>query len=118
MYFYKGTGSSQSTGSTNGQSGSSQNASSSGSNGQASSGGQATGGSTSTDKSSGTKDGSSQAPAAAPADYKVYTVEAGDTLYGICFKLYSSIGQLDDIMRVNGLENQDSIYAGQKLLVP
>lgn len=114
----RGTGSSQSTGSTGGQSGSSQNASSSGSNGQASGGGQATGGSTSTDKSSGNKDGSSQAPAAAPADYKVYTVEAGDTLYGICFKLYSSIGQLDDIMRVNGLENQDSIYAGQKLLVP
>ena len=114
----QGDGSSQSTGSTGGQSGSSQNASSGGSNGQASGGGQAPGGSTSTDKSSGNKEGSSQAPAAAPADYKVYTVEAGDTLYGICFKLYSSIGQLDDIMRVNGLENQDSIYAGQKLLVP
>ena len=49
---------------------------------------------------------------------KTYIIGDGETLYGICFKLYSSIGQLDDIMRVNGLENQDSIYAGQKLLVP
>ncbi|MBS6956394.1 MAG: LysM peptidoglycan-binding domain-containing protein [Enterocloster asparagiformis] len=90
-----------------------------------SAGGQAAGGSAGGQNSSapsgqesGGKEGSSQAPAAAPADYKVYTVEAGDTLYGICFKLYSGIGRLDDIMRVNGLENQDSIYAGQKLLVP
>lgn len=64
------------------------------------------------DKNSGAKDAASQ------VDYKVYTVESGDTLYGICFKLYSNLGQLDEIMRVNALEDQNSIFAGQKLLVP
>ena len=65
------------------------------------------------DKNSGAKDAASS-----QVDYKVYTVESGDTLYGICFKLYSNLGELDEIMRVNALEDENSIFAGQKLLVP
>ncbi|GEM_PF-86499 len=67
----------------------------------------------SSDKNSGAKDAASS-----QVDYKVYTVESGDTLYGICFKLYSNLGELDEIMRVNALEDENSIFAGQKLLVP
>ena len=52
------------------------------------------------------------------ANYQVYVVNPGETLYGICFKLYQSLGHLDEICRVNGLTDQNSIYAGQELLVP
>ena len=55
--------------------------------------------------------------AAAPA-YKVYTVGEGETLYGICFKVYQNVNKLDEICRINKLRDQNSIYAGQKLLMP
>ena len=51
-------------------------------------------------------------------NYKVYTVTDGETLYGICYKLYQNLGHIDEICRVNALSDQNSIYAGQKLLVP
>lgn len=50
--------------------------------------------------------------------YKTYLVEPGETLYGICAKLYRGSRYLEEICRVNGLKNPDSIYAGQVLLVP
>lgn len=66
--------------------------------------------------------------AAAPAEgqawepdtsqYQVYQVAPGDTLYGICFKLYQNLSHLDEIRRINGLTDENSIYAGQELLVP
>ena len=52
------------------------------------------------------------------ADYKVYTVADGETLYGICFKLYHNLQNLEEICRVNTLTDENSIFAGQKLLVP
>ena len=52
------------------------------------------------------------------ASYKVYTVADGETLYGICFKLYHNLQHIDEICRVNSLTDQNSIFAGQKLLVP
>ena len=52
------------------------------------------------------------------ANYQVYVVNPGETLYGICFKLYQNLGHLDESCRVNGLTDQNSIYAGQELLVP
>lgn len=55
---------------------------------------------------------------ASAADYKVYTVSDGETLYGICYKLYQNLGYIDEICRVNALNDQNSIYTGQKLLVP
>ncbi len=47
-----------------------------------------------------------------------YVVQDGETLYGICFKLYQSVNSLEDICGWNGLDNQDKIVAGQKLIVP
>ena len=47
-----------------------------------------------------------------------YAVQDGETLYSICFKLYQSVNSLEVICAWNGLENQDKITAGQKLIVP
>ncbi len=47
-----------------------------------------------------------------------YTVQDGETLYGICFKLYQSVNNLEDICAWNGLENEDVIVAGKQLIVP
>lgn len=47
-----------------------------------------------------------------------YTVQEGETLYGICFKLYQSVNNLEDICAWNGLENEDVIVAGKQLIVP
>ncbi|MCD7995198.1 MAG: LysM peptidoglycan-binding domain-containing protein, partial [Clostridia bacterium] len=52
------------------------------------------------------------------ASYKVYAVADGETLYGICFKLYHNLQHIDEICRVNSLTDENSIFAGQKLLVP
>ncbi len=47
-----------------------------------------------------------------------YTVQDGETLYGICFKLYQSVNHLDEICQLNGLTDQNHIMSGQKLVVP
>ena len=62
------------------------------------------------------EDASSQTVSA--VNYSVYTVEEGETLYGICFKLYHDLKHIDEICRVNALTDENSIFAGQKLLVP
>ena len=62
------------------------------------------------------EDASSQTVSA--VNYSVYTVEEGETLYGICFKQYHDLKHIDEICRVNALTDENSIFAGQKLLVP
>ena len=47
-----------------------------------------------------------------------YTVGDGETLYGICFKLYGNIRHLDDILAVNHLTDENRIIAGQTLVLP
>lgn len=47
-----------------------------------------------------------------------YIVQDGETLYGICFKLYQNVNSLEEICRLNGLTDQNRITAGQKLIVP
>ena len=64
----------------------------------------------------GGRDGSAETVSA--VNYSVYTVADGETLYGICFKLYHNLKHIDEICRVNALTDENSIYAGQKLLVP
>ena len=64
----------------------------------------------------GRGDGEDQTVSA--ASYKVYTVADGETLYGICFKLYHNLQHIDEICRVNSLADENNIFAGQKLLVP
>lgn len=47
-----------------------------------------------------------------------YTVQEGDTLTGICRKIYGSTQNLEKLASANQLENQDEIHVGQKLLLP
>ena len=57
-------------------------------------------------------------PANSSPSYKVYVVGEGETLYGICFKEYHNIRNLEEICRINSLTDENSIFAGQKLLLP
>ena len=49
---------------------------------------------------------------------EVYLIEEGETLYGICFKLYQNLKYLEDIRALNHLEDENRIMAGQKLILP
>ena len=59
-----------------------------------------------------------QAAAANMKPGKSYIVGEGETLYGICFKLYKSLDYLEDICALNGLDDVNKIKAGQKLTLP
>lgn len=48
----------------------------------------------------------------------VYIVEKGDTLAIISRKMYGDISHVDNICAMNGLEDGNLIYIGQKLLLP
>lgn len=52
------------------------------------------------------------------ANVNYYIVREGDSLVGICFELYNSTSNLSKIMELNGIEDQDKIFIGQKLIVP
>lgn len=60
--------------------------------------------------------------AAAPATDKkpggTYAVEDGETLYGICFKLYGNVNHVEDICALNGMTDMNHVAAGQKLILP
>lgn len=47
-----------------------------------------------------------------------YIVQKGDSLMGICKKIYQTTAMLEKLCEVNGIENQDAIYAGQYLTLP
>ena len=47
-----------------------------------------------------------------------FSVMEGETLYGICLKFYHNMNKLDEICELNGLEDQNKIIAGQKLILP
>lgn len=47
-----------------------------------------------------------------------YLVGEGETLYGICFKLYGNINCAEDICALNGVSDVNHIMAGQKLILP
>lgn len=49
---------------------------------------------------------------------KYYEVQKGDTLVGISLKLYKSVDYVSQIMKLNGIEDQNVILYGQKLIVP
>lgn len=64
-------------------------------------------------------------PAAAPPrqlepapGQSVYIVQQGETLYGICFELYQNLSKVDEICRINGLEDVNMLEAGRRLIVP
>lgn len=47
-----------------------------------------------------------------------YIVQKGDSLVGICKKIYQTTAMMDKLCEVNGIEDRDAIYAGQKLTLP
>lgn len=58
------------------------------------------------------------ASTSAAAEPEYYIVQEGDTLTGICKKLYGSTKNLQKIAELNQMENSDDIRVGQKLLLP
>lgn len=42
-----------------------------------------------------------------------YDVQKGDSLVGICRKIYQTTAMLDKLCEVNGIEDENAIYAGQ-----
>lgn len=56
--------------------------------------------------------------AAAANGYHVYEVGQGETLYGICWKVYGNLSHLKEIGHLNYLTDEDRILAGQKLILP
>ncbi len=53
-----------------------------------------------------------------PATTQFYTVEPGDTLYGICMDLYGNANNIDVIIELNDLTSPDNIFSGKTLVVP
>ena len=47
-----------------------------------------------------------------------YIVQEGESLAGICQKIYQTSAMLDKICEANGIDNPDEIYAGQYLELP
>ena len=72
------------------------------------------------DKKETTSETSTKKKDAAKTDTptRYYTVEAGDSLAGISYKLYETYAHMDKIKELNGIEDENMIYAGQKLIVP
>ena len=52
------------------------------------------------------------------SNVKYYEVQKGDTLVSICMKLYNSTENVSKIMELNGLEDENNILYGEKLIVP
>jgi LysM repeat protein len=57
-------------------------------------------------------------PVQASVETVTYIVQEGETLYGICLSHYQNLAMIPEICRINGLEDENRISAGQKLLLP
>lgn len=71
-----------------------------------------TGGSTRTAETGG------PGPAIDTSNMQFYVVQPGDTLVGICMKLYGNLDNLEYIKGLNQINNENLIYADQELVVP
>lgn len=47
-----------------------------------------------------------------------YTVKEGDTLASISMKRYKTLEVIDEIQKLNAIDDKDKIYAGEKILLP
>ena len=47
-----------------------------------------------------------------------YIVQQGDSLRQICYKIYETYNMIDKLCEANGIDNQDFIYVGQKIVLP
>ena len=63
-------------------------------------------------------DGQASAVSGGNGSDGVYIVEEGDTLAIISRKMYGDLSHVDAICKMNGIENGNLIYVGQKLLLP
>lgn len=52
------------------------------------------------------------------SDMQFYIVKPGDTLVGICMKLYGNLDNLEYIKGLNQINDENLIYADQELVVP
>ena len=50
--------------------------------------------------------------------YIMYIIQKGDTLMDISRRYYGNVDMVDDICVLNGIENGDAIFYGQKILLP
>lgn len=47
-----------------------------------------------------------------------YIVQAGDSLAGICRKIYHTTAMMDELCEINDIDDPDAIFAGQRLSLP
>lgn len=52
------------------------------------------------------------------AEPKYYVIKSGDSLASISLKLYNSYNYMKEIKELNGIEDENKIFAGQKIIVP
>ena len=65
-----------------------------------------------------TEDSENYTPANSIDVVEYYVVKEGDTLAGISMKLYDSLDMVEEICEINSIENEDSLYIGQKIYLP
>ena len=65
-----------------------------------------------------TQPASQKTEAAVSGDPRVHVVQEGETLYGICIAEYQTMNKMKEICELNGLDDENKIVAGQKLLLP
>ncbi len=64
------------------------------------------------------KSEASQVRAAAANLPQYYTVQNGDTLSSISFKMYNSVGYVAELMEANGFGEADEIHEGDQIIIP
>lgn len=47
-----------------------------------------------------------------------YVVQGGDSLAGICRKIYQTTAMMDELCEINDIDDPDAIFAGQRLELP
>lgn len=47
-----------------------------------------------------------------------YVVQAGENLAGICRKIYQTTAVMEKVCEINGIDNPDAIFVGQRLTLP
>ena len=62
--------------------------------------------------------GDSQGEADAYLAQGYYIVQRGDSLRKICYRIYQTDTMMDELCEANGIEDMDTIYVGQKILLP
>lgn len=56
--------------------------------------------------------------APAGTEYNYYTVQKGETLSTICQKIYGTQDKKAEVMKANGISDENMIYIGQKIILP